>query len=200
MKHFLGAMLVSVLTVAVMAPNPARSAVIINFEETGGNVTMDLSGSLDLTGATPSGGGPIGLALFSPTSSIADAILLTGTGLIDRYLSLSGPSVVGGGGPPTVFPDSPSSTSFWLRPLANEFAVPSGYASGDPLNITLTFTGQTFMSLGLTEGDQFVWTLPNDTITMNIGPLSVPAPAGLPLALAGLGAVAFVRRRRKRSA
>ena len=196
MKHFLGAMLVSVLTVAVMAPNPARSAVIINFEETGGSVTMNLSGSLDIAGTSFSFSTPFFTTFFSPTSSFGPnaSILVTGNNVADIYFGLSGPSVVGSA-TGSFFPANPSSTSFWLMPTFNEIGVPAGYASGDPLNATLTFTGQSFASMGLTAGDQFVWTLPNDTITMNI--VAASAPAGLPLALAAFGAVALIRRRRR---
>ena len=196
MKHFLGTAFAVVLIASVMTPNTAQSAVIINFEETGGSITMDLSGSLDLTGATFALGASSTAVYFSPSSSFFNSMLVTGTGMVDLYSGLSGPANLGGS-TATALADSPSSTSFWLRPALNQFAVPDGYVSNDPLNATLTFTGQTFMSLGLTEGDQFIWTLPNDTITMNIGPVPVPAPAGLPLALAGVGAVALIRRQRK---
>ena len=196
MKHFLGTAFAVVLIASVMTPNTARSAVIITFEETGGSITMDLSGSLDLTGATPLGTNAFG-TLFSPTSIIFGLMLVTGTNTVDVYAGLSGPSAVGGGGLNFVIPASPSSTSFWLQPVFNQFAVPEGYASGDPLNVTLSFTGQSFATMGLTQGDQFIWTIPSgDTITMNIGTLSVPAPAGLPLALAAFGAVALIRRRK----
>ena len=196
MKHFLGAAFAVVLTAALMAPNTARSAVIINVEETSGNVTIDLSGTLDIAGATPAGQS-VFAASFSPTSSVNDLMLVTGTNTVELYSGLSGPPTLGGGTPVFVITSS-ASTSFWLAPALNQIGVPAGYASGDPLNATLTFSGQSFMSFGLTAGDQFVWTLPSmDTITMNIIPASVPAPAGLPLALAGLGAVALIRRQRK---
>ena len=196
MKHFLGAAFAVVLTAALMAPNTARSAVIINFEETITGVTMTLSGTLDLTGATP----------FGQANSVSGinpglAIVSIGGSLSDTYLGLSGPSSFGTGG--MFSPSSVTGSPFFMLLANDRFRVPAGYpiTGGPTLDATLTFDGENFASMGLTLGQQFVWTIPSgDTITLNIIAASVPAPAGLPLALAGLGAVALIRRRRKRYA
>ena len=194
MKHFLGAMLVFVLTAVVVAPNTARSAVIINFAETGGNVTMNLSGSLDLTGAAPGASSPNNPFII-PAIGVISVRDPAGR---DAYSGLSGPAGFGTGG--LGFASTFSGSGFLIRLDIGTFEVPLGYVSNDPLSSAMTFNGTDFATRGMIVGT-YVWTLPSsDTITVNVGVASVPAPAGLPLALAGLGAVVLIRRQRKHRA
>lgn len=76
--------------------------------------------------------------------------------------------------------------------------VPDGY-SGGPIVDTATWLGQSFSSLGITPGT-YVYLLPNDTLTVNIGGAlgGVPEPATWAMMLFGFGAVGFAVRRAKR--
>ena len=196
MKHFVWAALAVVLSVGALTPKSANSAVIINFVETGGDVIMDLSGSLDVSALGTPGTGSVFDAIAPSSSIVAVGISPAIFGDIYGGVGLTGPAF-GTGGPG--FADSASGDDFLLDGSADNILVPFGYVSGAPLSSTMTFLGQTFLSLGMTPGT-YVYTYPADTITINVGPVSIPAPAGLPLALAGLGTVALVRQRRKKTA
>ena len=191
MKHFAWAALALVIGAVAMTPNTAQSAVIITFEETGGDVTMTLTGSLNVSAlGTPS--------LTTVGNGVGPSIPNIAVGnVIDFYGSagLTGPAF-GPGGPAGA--SSASGDSFFFNVSLDAVGVPGGYVSGTALSSTLTFLGETFLSMGMTPGS-YLYTFPGDTITVNVGPVSVPAPAGLPLMLMGLGAVALVRQRRKKT-
>ena len=194
MKHFLGTAFAVVLTAAIMAPNTARSSVIINFVETGGGVTMTLSGSLNLTGATSWTGGNLQPANVTPLNA---SLLVAGN--TQLFFGLTGSDNNFGPGPQAL-PATFSGSQFALLATLGAFGVPLTYTSGDLLSSTMIFDATDFATLGMVVGT-YVWSIPSgDTITLNIVPTSIPAPAGLPLALAGVGAVALVRRRRKHAA
>jgi hypothetical protein len=65
------------------------------------------------------------------------------------------------------------------------------------LSGALTVPGTTFAGLGIAAGD-YVWSLPNDTVTARFSPAPIPLPPALPLLLGGIGLMAAVARRRAR--
>ena len=193
MKHFMWAALAVVLSVGALAPKSAHSAVIIDFVETGGDVTMTLTGSLNVSAlGTPSSSGT-GFSMVWPSR-----VRIAVSGTVDMYsgVGLTGPALGTGGVNPTL---TLSGDPFFMDTSEDRLGVPAGYVSGTALSSTLTFLNTDFASLGMAPGS-YLYTFPGDTITVNVGSIaSVPAPAGLPLALAGLGAVALVRQRRKKT-
>ncbi len=54
--------------------------------------------------------------------------------------------------------------------------TPVGFVSGSAISGSSTFANQSFTSLGLTAGNSYTWTLPNDTIIVQIGPATPPPP------------------------
>ena len=146
-----------------------------------------------------------GLTFLGPASSpdvvagqLAGVILGNNSGAYDGYGGFTGPGSFGSGG--VIFATSGSGDRFAVAgqnsPGTPGLAVPTGYTSGTPINGSAVFSGQTLSSLGLTPGT-YVYTLPQSTITVQIGPASVPEPGSLAL-LAGIGVSGsvFIRRRK----
>jgi hypothetical protein len=166
----------------------APAAVLISFGETGGGVVGTLSGSLDLTGA-------IFRQVHIPMVPFVVPELgrvSTGDSPLKPMNSYEafGPSF--GPGAETLA-TSTTGSAFLTDSLG--VSVVEGYA-GEALTGTLAFAGATFASLGIVPGE-YVYTLPNDTVTLRFGPATtvIPLPASLPLLLGGLGLAVAVRRR-----
>jgi hypothetical protein len=179
-------------------PAGSQASIVVNIEETGGNVVASYNGSINQTGLTFVGG------------AILDTVLLYGTfGVLqfglppqERVLgySISGP-VSWGSGSSVGYPSSYTGDFFAIQasaPGGPRFYVNYFYKDDAVLNGTETFTGATLAGLGLNLG-QYVYTAPgNQTITVNIGGSSigaVPEPASWALMIAGLGLMGVALRR-----
>lgn len=176
------------LCVSLMA-GATQAAVLVAFEETGGDIVGTVSGSLDLTGATFITTDVGTVAALAPTLAG-----FAGIGTADTYTGLSGPSTFGTGA--TVL-GTGTGDVFGINGNAGAFAVPTGYTSGESLGGVITFLGTTFSDLGIIPGN-YVFTLKNDTVTARFGPATavVPLPTTLPLLLGALGLVFAATRRR----
>jgi hypothetical protein len=181
----------------------ARADVLWLFGQTGGHVVGTLSGSLDLTGASPSGGGAlVGAAIFPSGGTITNSF-----GSLDNYRGF-GPASFGSG--TNTFAASVMGSVFGFDGdlSQTDIFLPSGYMSGSALSGTITFANATFASLGITAGD-YVYSLlndagvPVDTITVRfVPPSEVPLPGALSFfatGLIGLGLLGW-RRKRKQAA
>lgn len=190
--------------IAATMPATGNASVVVNIEQTGGDVVASYSGSIDLAGLT--GGGVV------TASSQIDAsrgIIVMGTNdfynigspVGSLYSGFSGPAAWGSGssvdatsvaGDFFVF----GATSAYLTPVV---IVPVGYVSDAALSGGANFAGQTLGSLGLNVG-QYVYTAGNQTITINarFGTSNVPEPASWALMIAGFGLVGTMLRARSR--
>ncbi len=88
--------------------------------------------------------------------------------------------------------------------LGQNLALPSGYVSGATISASTTYTGNSFISLGLTPGT-YTWSWgvgpTADSIVMTIGSTPSPGPAAAPGPLPLFGAAAaytWSRRLRRR--
>lgn len=172
----------------------AQSSVLYAFEETGSGVVGAFSGTVDLTDADLIAGGSIGDSIqIAP--KVAELVNIAG--FVDAY-AISGPSSFGSESATGAVATSATSADgplFGLSGIASELYLPRGYTSGDPLSGGLTFAGANFAGLGITSG-VYVFSLPNDTVTLRFGPAAIiPLPATLPLLLGALGLAALATRR-----
>ncbi len=177
-----------------MCAGAANAAAVFAFTETGGDVVGQLSGSLDLTGATSTV--PTGLSgndFIVPSDAF---IVATDDPSQDSEgYRIVGPSAFGSGGQTN---GSYSGDNILLAGVSQTLYLSPGYTSGEALSGTLTFSGETLASLGVVPG-AYVYSLPSDTLTVtfeagNDGAV-VPLPAGLPLLAGALGLFGLVRRR-----
>ncbi|NRA30504.1 MAG: hypothetical protein HRU11_09590, partial [Parvularculaceae bacterium] len=70
-----------------------------------------------------------------------------------------------------------------------------GYA-GEAISGSFTMFGESFLSLGIIAG-VYIYTLPNDTVTLTVGAAPVPVPAAAFLMAPALAAFAAKRRRQR---
>ena len=145
-------------TTTTPTPTPTSAATApfsVSFVESGSDVLLSYSGTLDLTGLnfvqnTTSGSGGVGPAQaafgIGPTGAL-DISLYTGA-------TFSYPSNFGtnGGGPSSVEGTGDYFGVFSGILPTNCLVVPSGYTSGDYIIGTTTLSASTFTSLGLSAG------------------------------------------------
>ena len=197
----LARLLLAAAVAAVASAEPASAALTYNVYETGGNVVVQASGSLNLAGATPhlqaTACGVSG-ALYSSLS-----LICTGPGTSPSVTyALSGPGSFSG----TAAILGASSISGMITGIAgviNQFTIDSSYAGG-PIAGSAIFNGRTLAGLGFTTlGPNATWTIggTRESVNLVIGP---PSPVGVPgpVPLLGVGAALgwsrHLRRRLRR--
>jgi hypothetical protein len=182
------------LSCAVVAPW-CQGSVLITITESGSDVVVSGSGTLNTSGLSSGSGG--GNAAVRPTSPLYFATGSGAFGPLQVFSSIFGPSAIGSSSSLR----GPTSGTGSLFGIANtSLLAPSGYVSGSPLSGTSTYAGQTFATLGLTPGN-YTWTWGSggnaDSLTIAIG--TVPEPSET-LAVAGvvcLGVAALRRWKRQ---
>jgi hypothetical protein len=192
-RHLLAApVALSLLALA----QPARAILTYNIYETGGNVVVQASGSLNLTGAistSPNTCGANGGIL-----SVA-AVICTGIEIPATAFAISGPTLFDG--TVSVFPATSVSGIYTAFGGAfNTFEIDPSYTSGSPIVSSATFNGTTLAGLGFTPGLSGLigtWTLDgtSESIQVRLTPSYAPGP--LPLLGAG-AAFSWSRRLRRR--
>ena len=208
------------LTLAGVCALPLPAGVLtFNFTETGGNVVVTASGSLtDSNAWSPYGGATSIASLIVPSNG---AMAFTGTGSGDAFRAtgtLSGNWTLGFGTGTGANATSYSGVSLsFIRDASIAgvpfLVLPNSYnfssVTPTPLSSTLTFTGATFTTLGITTGS-YVFNNGGDTVQLTFGsgggsgggssvPDAGPGPA-LALLLGGLGLRQWRSSRRARTA
>ncbi|MEP2774750.1 MAG: PEP-CTERM sorting domain-containing protein [Luteolibacter sp.] len=174
----------------------SEAAVMITAIESGGDVVFTGSGTLNL-GVLPYDGSVNAASGISP--SINGRLVRVGTAVGNPTVDLWG----GVGGfitaPSTGFgsggfqsPDSTTGDQFGVG--INHLTPYAGYVSGTFLSGSMTYSGDTFATLGINMGT-YVWTWGSggdaDSLTLNI----VPEPSSALLSLVGIAAIGLRRRR-----
>ena len=176
----------------------AKAVLTYNIFESAGNVVVQTSGSLNLTGATPNG-----ISGCSANGAIRSdlAVVCSGPSNILPQYGILGPASFNG--TVVIVPASSVSgitASFFAA--VNGFVIDSTYVSNTPIVSSATFNGTTLAKLGFTTtGLIGTWTLngTSESIQVILGAPTAATPAPLPLLGAG-AAFGWSRRLRKRIA
>ena len=183
----------------------AKALLTYNIFESGSNVVVETSGSLDLTGAILNSDQ---ICVDGAIQSIF-ALLCTGTSVFTPTYNIMGPTLFDG--TVNIFPASNvSGTSTILvgEPIfggVGVFGIDSAYTSNTPIVSSATFNGETLASLGFTTtGLIGTWTIygTSESIQVVLGAPAPPAtavPGPLPL-FGAAAAFGWSRRLRKRIA
>ena len=190
---------IAAVIVLVLATGPANASVMINVTQSGGNVDITATGSLDLTGATFDHANPYSTGIIPGGSNWY--IALGTTPGMDWYQLTSVPLPFGTTG--TYFTSSITSGdafSIWgyigLQPLVG---LATGYTSGTPISADMTLPGETIAGMTLIPGT-YTFTIPSDTIILNIAGSSVPEPSTWTMMLNGIATLGLAAYRRLRKA
>ncbi|MFM2065987.1 MAG: hypothetical protein RLZZ584_896 [Pseudomonadota bacterium] len=174
---------------------PAYAAVTFEFSQSGNDVLLTGSGSVNLAGATTyccgaqdgylnSGTG--GLAVGGPFGNVSFSMLASRDPAFGTGSYIDGTQDTG---------DRFGMNAYDGTGYLNLY---QGYISGTALNGSTRFVNQTFGSLGLIAGT-YTYMLPSDTVTVLV-PSPVPEGGTLAMMLLGLGLLGDVARRSARSA
>jgi len=165
-------------------PQNLQAAVIINVVESGNDVIFSGNGTLDVSNLTSQGSGNL-LAGIDFGAEVLIGGDPSGFPAVDFYGATGELSI-----PPVFGADQFTVANLGTGPrmgiafsaFANQVApavvVPAGYVSGTQLSSTSTYAGQSFASLGLIPGT-YVWSWSDDSLTLNIAQVPVPAAVWL---------------------
>ncbi|MGH7134482.1 MAG: PEP-CTERM sorting domain-containing protein, partial [Pirellulales bacterium] len=173
--------------------------VIIDIEETGGNVVASVTGSIDLNAFRFIETDSAGNAFLEP--QFANIDLIASPELESNYTDIAAgsPGATWGFSPFPEYPNSAVGPGFGFDAETMSVYVPEGYVSGDSLSGSATWLGKAFTSLGLNTGTYtyaYGAGTHSGTITVDIGHGSaVPEPSSL-MICGGLGLMAFGFRKR----
>ena len=186
---------IAAIAVMVLAAGLANASVLIDIAQSGGNVDVTATGSLDLTGATFDHPQAYSTGIIPGGSNWY--IALGATPGMDWYQLTSVSLPYGTSG--NYFTSgitSGDAFSIWgytgSTPLVG---LPTGYTSGSPISADMTLSGETIAGMTLIPGT-YTFTIPNDTIILDIGGSSVPEPGTLVMFGSGIIGLAGILRRK----
>ena len=189
---------ISVLFGAALALGTAHAAVTISLEESAGDVTMDINGSIDMTGVFAVSDIDFRINAFMDPNDLIGVE----NGFIVLYSGgVTGPDDIGSGMTLNFGSVGVGSDTFTFDPRFGNIGLTTDYQSGSIISASALFANESFASLGVTMGT-YVWTLGNgDTITIQAGPVMDPDPVPVPLpALLFATGVSLIGLRKRRSA
>ena len=200
------------LPLAITWAQPAQAGLIFNFYESGSDLVIEGTGSLNLPLSS------LGPGYYCPASGSLDTISLslfcTGPNAGGPVYGITGPTTLGAGIITTnVYSSSDSGINLgiWFGYAGNpygQFLIDSTYVSGASIFSSSTFNGITLTSLGMpSSGTLGTWTLVDpsdpsyvgDTISVQVNAIRSSASVPGPLPILGVAAAfGFSRKLRKR--
>lgn len=170
----------------------AEAAITVTILEDGTGLTMQATGSYDLSTITPVGGANLGRVAAIIPAGMGDVYgWETGTSSQRFNVTTTSGNITGTG--VAVFPTNSTTTNpFYL--LSSAVVLQNGAPSVGTVNETAFFAGVTLASLGMTAGDTMTLTWSGDSATITTG--IVPEPSSS--ALLGLGCLTLAFRRSRR--
>ncbi len=189
--------------VALLAASAmAHATYTISIVQSGTNVVMSGTGSLNTTGLTFTNAGP---TCAGNNGFINSSLVCIGSGRGDVVAPAAFTPALNGLSTGGLAADTSTGTSAFIAGNTLYFGAP--YVSGTPIANSSTFLNKTFTDLGVTAGTTRTLALPSgDTIFIRVGPPPVAAVTSIPtlseyglMALASLMAmVGFAAMKRKR--
>ena len=197
------------LPLAITWAQPAQAVLIFNFYESGSDLVIEGTGSLNLPLSSLGSG-------FCPASGLlsldTSTLFCTGPNAGGPVYAITGPTTLGAGIITTnVFSSSDSGINLGIGIGGygyGQFLIDSTYVSGTSIFSSSTFTGKTLASLGMpNSGILGTWTLIDpgdptyvgDTISVQVNASRSSASVPGPLPILGLAAAfGFSRKLRKR--
>ncbi len=171
MRRFLSVwMLVSGLLVS---GGNANAAAVFTIEEVGADIRVTASGTLNTTGLTlgSASAGP-GWGVLDPNPAFITVGPPEASGVNYAYYRdpITGPASFGNSSSFLGASSTTNSSSIvGFFPAQGHLYTPVGFVSGSGISGSSTFVGQSYTSLGLTQGQSYTYTLANnETITVQI--------------------------------
>ncbi|WP_145216671.1 hypothetical protein [Planctomycetes bacterium TBK1r] len=184
-------------TIACLAVRPADAAVVIQMDEvpSNGSIRLTGSGTINLTDLNFRFNGSVGRFVIPSNATVGFGGFAAG---------YSGVTAPGSFGADQLFGMSQSSGDAFMVTtdinLGGMLFVPTNYVSKAPLAFTGRIDLQNFSSMGVSNGDQFVWTWGSgenaDSVTLKIGTTAIPEPDLSIAMLLSLVVLAMFRWRR----
>ncbi len=185
-------LLLALVTCAVLIlPASARAAFILTITESGNDVLVTGSGTIDLTELTYLGNGDQ-VSIMTPS----EGVVYNGSGGFEVYGWISSDPFSFGPGSLS-FASISSGSSAGISRASAWILVPEEYVSGDFISNSATYSNQTLASLGLTAGSYTsTWGSDETADSMTVNIVAVPEPATAGMMAAGVGLLLLRMRKR----
>jgi hypothetical protein len=188
------------LSVLAVTHPPANAAFIFMVEQSGANVVVTGSGSIDTAALSFSFESGTQSGIASQLAIVRGGPAAPTLTPANFFTGASGPTSLGSAGADAA--SSGSGDLVGVSGFAGEIALPTTYVSGAALSDSATFNNVTLSALGLTPGNYvYMWgTGPTaDSLTVEVGTTATPAPEPASIAMLCLPAALLPWRRNRRS-
>ncbi|WP_395456689.1 hypothetical protein [Acidovorax delafieldii] len=160
----------------VSAATSAHAVYTLNFVQSGPDMVLTGSGSLDISGTVQNAGiaNCVGGNGYVTPNTICIGGGAAGITIPAAFAVL--PAITSGA---NSFANSSTGPAVYVS--VSSLYLPAGYVSGTAISNSSTFNGQTYASMGLTVGTTISRALPSgDTIVIRVGPIAPSQAQSIP--------------------